>query len=230
VSELRALDPTPETVKLVSGVEVEILPLRARQFFKFLRIITHGALPVVRDGALFQLDGDLSGTEFTGRLISLVVLSIPDAEDETIEFVQAMCQPAGLAPGRRLNKQDQERNAARWAELDLELANPELDDLITILEAVVKAEAEDIQALGKRLQAMFSLANRTGQLSPSTNPQTSPAPNSSADSPEPTTSSPASTADGPTTSSASSRSAGSARRSRRSENVSTTETLSSVNG
>lgn len=193
--ELAALDPIPETVTLVSGTQVVLLDLRTKQFFKFLRIITHGALPIMRDPAMLRLDADTDPEAFTGRLLSLLMLAIPDADEEALDFVRSMCAPAGLIEGRRLNKQDTERNTALWDQLDLELANPELDDLITIIEAIVRRESADIQALGKRLLAMFSLARKTGQLNPaqpSPNP-TSPAPSSSADSPAPTTLSPPNT-------------------------------------
>jgi hypothetical protein len=97
----------------------------------------------------------------------MTLLSIPDAEDETVEFIRAMVYPDGLIERKGLNKQDVERNKELWAALDEELENPDLDDLVTIIEAVVRREADDIQALGKRLAAMVSLAAKTGQLSPS---------------------------------------------------------------
>lgn len=197
MSELDALDPVPETVKLSTGAVVVVESLRTRQFFKFLRIITRGALPAMQDLSVFKMDNDEDSRAFAGRLVSLLLLSVPEAEDEAIEFIQSMCKPYGLIERRgvRLNKQDTERNTELWAKVITDLDNPELDDLITIIETIVKREAADIQALGKRLRAMFALAEKTGQLS---KPQpTSPAPNSSAGSVEPTISSPTST-DGPT--------------------------------
>ncbi len=201
-SELDALDPIPEQVKLSSGTTVVLEDLRARQFFKLLRIVTHGALPLVQDMSLFKLDPDTDPGEFTAKLLSVLVLSIPDAEDETIVFLSSMVKPYGLIEGRRLNNQDRERNAALWSDLAREMDNPELDDLVTLIEAVVRREAGDIQALGKRLAAMFKLASRTGQLepSPSPAPTSAPTPTSSVDSPAPSTSSPTST-DGPTSTS-----------------------------
>lgn len=211
--ELDALDPQPEQVKLTTGTVVQLEALRARQFFKFLRILTHGALPNLRDANFLNLT-DLDDQAFMMRLMSLVVLSIPDAEDETIEFVRAMCRPVGLIERRGLNKADTERNNELWTRLYTELDNPELDDLITLVEAIVRREAEDIKALGKRLRQMFNLAEKTGQLkSPS-----SPAANSSADSPEPSTSSPPSTG-GRTTTSPTSHSSGSVKSPRPSGNA-----------
>lgn len=203
-NELGALDPQPQTLRLASGLEVEILPLRTRQFFKLLRIITRGALPSLQDMSLFKLSGDVDTAEFAGRLASLLLLSIPEAENEAIEFIQAMCKPVGLITrqsGMKLNKQDVSLNTEKWAALFTDLDNPGLDDLVTVVEAVVNREAADLLALGKRLSAMFKLAEKTGQVTPS-GPSasyqtlTSPALNYSAGSPEPMTSSVTSTGGG----------------------------------
>lgn len=164
-SEIDKLDPIPETITLRSGLMVQLESLKARQFFKLLRIVTHGALPGMREAGLFDMD-NLDSDEFMGRLLSVTLLSIPDAEDETIEFIRSLCYPYGLIERKGLNKQDVERNKILWEALDEELENPELDDLVTILEAVVKRESEDIQALGKRLASLFKLAEKTGQLKP----------------------------------------------------------------
>lgn len=198
MSELETLDPTPEQIKLSSGAVVLIEDLKSRQFFKFLRIITHGAMPILADLKLFQMDADMDPGEFGTRLLSALLLSVPDAEDEAIDFVQAMVKPVGLIEGRKLNKQDTERNNALWTAVELELENPELDDLVSIIEAVVTREAADIQALGKRLLGMFRLAQRTGQIPaqsgvqfPNQTPQTA---TSSAGSAELSISSPTNTA------------------------------------
>lgn len=176
-TEMDQLDAIPESVTLRSGMVVMLESLRARQFFKLLRIITHGALPGMREAGLFEMDG-LSSDEFMGRLLSVTLLSIPDAEDETIAFVRSLCYPYGLIERRGLNKQDVERNQLLWDALDEEMENPDLDDLVTVLEAVVKREAEDIQALGKRLASLFKLAEKTGQI-PSSGEKSSPPPKES---------------------------------------------------
>lgn len=228
-NEIDKLDPAPDFVFLESGLRVQLESLKARQFFKLLRIVTHGALPGMREAGLFEMDG-LDSDEFLGRLMSVLVLSIPDAEDEAIEFVRSMCFPAGLAEGagrRGLNKQDVEHNALLWEALDAELENPELGDLLTIMEAVVKREAEDIQALGKRLASMFTLAEKTGQLS-SPSPQTS-TPASSEASPARSTSSRRSTT-GRTSNSKTARSGDSVSASQRSASNSTTPVSSISNG
>jgi len=197
-NELDALDPVPEVVTLTTGTQVQIEDLKSRQFFKLLRIVTRGALPALRDFSVFQTDVDFDVKEFAGRFLSLMLLSIPEAEDEAIEFVNAMVKPVGLIErprGSKLSKQDLERNTELWQRVIVDLDNPELDDLVTIIEAVVKREAADIQALGKRLAAMFRMAEKTGQVPGSPN-RTSPDWNTSAGSRERSTSSVTST-DGP---------------------------------
>jgi len=194
--ELDKLDPRDQVVKLRSGIFVRFEALRTRQFLKLLRIVTHGALPGMSQAGLLNLE-NLTNEEFLGQFLTITLLSIPDAEEETVDFIRSMVYPDGLIERKGLNKQDVERNKELWAALDEELENPDLDDLITIIEAVVRTEAEDIQALGKRLAAMLNLAAKTGQLSP--NPKAS-TPASSAGSRGRTTSSRRSTA-GPTMSS-----------------------------
>lgn len=200
--ELDALDPQPQIIELSSGLPVEILPLRTRQFFKLLRVITRGALPQIQDMSLFRVGPDMDPGEFAGRLTSLLLLSIPEAENEAIEFLQAMCRPVGLIQrqsGTKPNKQDIAVNTEKWAKLLTELDNPELDDLVTVIEAVVRREAADLLALGKRLSQMFKVAEKTGQVpattptSPSFPTPTSPAATYSAVSPVPSTSSSTST-------------------------------------
>jgi hypothetical protein len=42
-SELDRLDPQPVLCKMSTGFELEIVRMRTRQFFRLLRVLTHGA-------------------------------------------------------------------------------------------------------------------------------------------------------------------------------------------
>jgi hypothetical protein len=210
--ELDAFLPPPETLTLSTGVMVRFEDLKSRQFFKLLRIITHGAAHLLGNPSLFVLEGDSAA--LAKRLFAMVMMAVPDAEDETIDFVRSMVRPEGLIDrGRRgdYSKSDKIRNEELEDALDAALDNPELEDLIDVIEGVFRREADDLAALGKRLGKMMSLAQKTGQLTPSsttsTSSPTSPASTSSEGSPEPSTSSPVST-DGATTPSKSSPSEG----------------------
>lgn len=150
-----------DVVALSSGTEVKIQSLKSRQFFKLLRIITHGAGGMLLN---VQFDPNDSPEAFGAKLLALVGFAIPDAEDEVIDFLLAMVEPVGVKQGPSLTKAQKTENEELKTALFEELYNPELLDLITLVEAIVKREAEDLQELGKRVMAMFDLAKKTGQL------------------------------------------------------------------
>ena len=150
-----------DTVTLESGTELVIIPLKARQFFKLLKIVTHGAGGMLLN---IKFSGEDTPEEFGGKLMALIGFAIPDAEDEVVDFLLSMVKPAGEKEGRNLSKSEIAENKRLSEELFNELYNPELGDLLTILEAIVKREAGDLQALGKRLMQMFELARKTGQV------------------------------------------------------------------
>jgi hypothetical protein len=214
-SELDRLDPQPVTCKMSTGLQVEVVRLRTRQFFRLLRVLTHGAGPAMMQAGL---DFRESAEDFTQKFLMLVVMSIPDAETEAIAFLQSMLKPAGLAdkPESQQTKQEKEDNAELWKQFNTDLFNPDLDDTLELIETIVRQEAPELQALGKKLQRALSMFRATGQDKGAPEPEASQEEMaaSSEPSPPPSTSSATST-DGPTSTSSSSRSAGSARPSRR---------------
>ena len=150
----------PDRVTLESGTVVLLNQLRTRESLALIRIITHGAQTSVMN---IRLDPDEPTDAFVTKLVMLLGLAIPDAEDETIGFIRSVVTPVGLVPGRMLSKADRERNAARVEALAEELDNPSLGDLVTIVEAVAVREAPEIQALGKRLASMWRVIRGAGQ-------------------------------------------------------------------
>ena len=67
-----------------------------------------------------------------------------------------MVSPAGYIEKPRTPEQAQ-ANADLYDKLVAELANPDLDDLMTIVELIVTNEAPHIMALGKRLMVLLKL-------------------------------------------------------------------------
>ncbi len=162
-SELDRIDPVPDYLTLRSGLEVHLLPLRTRQLFKLLRIITHGAgQQLLTSGIDFADEPQV----FIQKLLGLVLFSIPDAEQEAIDFLQSMVEPADLCEKqvRDMSKSEREGNIAAWTALNVELYNPDPGDTIDIIEVIVQRESGDLQALGKRLRQFLELASKTGQL------------------------------------------------------------------
>lgn len=207
--ELDSLDPIPETVTLSSGLEVHLLRIGTRQMFRLLRIITHGAGPNLMN---IQIDFRDNPEVFASKFIALVLFSLPDADQEALDFIQSVCEPVGLVDKRPrdLNEKDREHNIALWTEVNEALWNPPPMDTLDIIEAVLRREAPEFQALGKRLRGFLVMAQKLGQLKPGGSPSSQDGPERSDRSREPSTSSPVSTA-GRTNGSSASRSAGSGR-------------------
>lgn len=206
-SELDRIDPQSAEVKLSTGFTVGVVRMQTRQFFRLLRVLTHGAGPALTQAQL-NFGGDPG--EFGQKLLMLVVMSIPDAEQEAIMFLQSMCRPTGLTerPDSQLTKQESEANQAQWARFAEELHNPALEDTLDLIEVIIRREAPELQALGKKLQRMFELFRKTGQDKEPAAPEASPQEiNSPARSRRRSTSSATST-DGPTSTSSGSPSAG----------------------
>jgi hypothetical protein len=161
-SELDRIDPQPETCKLSTGLQVDIVRMRTRQFFRLLRVLTHGAGPALTQA---QLDFSGDASEFAKKLLTLVLISIPDAENEAVQFLASMCRPSGVVdkPSSQLTKQEAAENTALWDRFNEDLHNPELEDTIDLIEIIVRQEAPELQALGKKLQRVFKLFQATGQ-------------------------------------------------------------------
>jgi hypothetical protein len=164
MSDIDVIEPVPvdsRRVVLSTGTVLVLQELKARQFFKLLKIVTRGAAPIIPN---LKVTSDSTVEEWTQQFLAVVMLALPESEQETLEFIASMIKPEGLIEGRALNKADKERNDALWDAVERDLGNPELDDLVTIIEAIIKNEGEDLKALGKRLMGMFQLATKTGQL------------------------------------------------------------------
>lgn len=151
-TDIDTLTSEPTPVTLVSGTQVNVERLKTRALMSLLKILTRGAAEALPN--LSFSDG-VTGTEFAGQLLGAVILAIPEAEDETIEFVNRMVTPVGVVQGNRLSKADAEANVALQMQVNEELYDPEIEDLITIVTRIVEVESPHILALGKRLGVLL---------------------------------------------------------------------------
>lgn len=161
-SEYDRLDPPPKEYTLTSGTTVELLPLKSRSFFKLLRIITRGGSNVLSS---LRLSADMEDEQFVAQLLALVVFAVPESEEEAITFLKSMVQPKGLTGNDKVDDQ-------AWLNLYAELQDPELDDLVGLIECIVLREAKDLKALGNRLRGLLRVAEKTGQLKTKATAQT----------------------------------------------------------
>lgn len=160
--EMVALASEPDQVVLSDGTTVLVGRLRTREFLKLLRILTRGAYYLLRDPEALTIRDGQDAKEWGQRLLTALVMALPEAEDETVEFLRAMVSPTGLAPG--VSKEERTSNEKARQELSDRLANPDLDDTFSILEKIVDAESDDLVALGKRVAAVFRMAQKANQI------------------------------------------------------------------
>lgn len=158
-SEIQTIAAIPTgPITLSTGTQVELEPLKTRQLLRLLKIVTRGAGPMLMEYPL-----DLQDEEgLVVRLTALVAMSLPEAEDEAIDFIKSMCRPVGVEESR--DRAAQTRNAARYEALNDELSNPEYDDTLLIITAIVAREAPDLRGLGKRIGTLWTVARQAGQI------------------------------------------------------------------
>jgi hypothetical protein len=150
--EIEALSPEVTPITLSTGMEVNVVRMRLRQLMRFMKIITAGANGVLGE---LSLRADMEPEEFTGQLLGLLLVAIPEAEDEAVEFIKSMVEPVGLIERPR-TKDERQKNDDLLVDLYGSLGNPTIDDTFNIIERIVRNEAADIQSLGKRLVAMLA--------------------------------------------------------------------------
>lgn len=183
--ELDVLVPPPETATLSTGLVVRYEPLLTKQFFLLLRIITNGAGPALLDPTFLRAK-DKEGAEAWGqKLMALIIVAVPDAAEETLAFVRAMVKPDGLVEPQsrrdklKLSEEDKAHNRALWEQLIDDLDNPPLEDTFEVIEGVVRREAKNLSALGKRIAGMLRAAQLAGKLPASATPPKQSTANSS---------------------------------------------------
>lgn len=151
-AEIEALLSTPNgPFELSTGTAVVIRQMNLREFLRLLKIISRGAGASLSSMSLDFNDPD----SFVQTLLAMILFAVPEAEDETVDFIQSMVDPANLSPNSKMAL-DQRVALAE------ELSNPDLEDMINILGVIVASEGKDLQKLGKRLRAMFSTASKFG--------------------------------------------------------------------
>lgn len=126
--------PTPGVVT-IGDVPCHIKPMKTREFLAFLKIITSGAGSIIAN-----LKWSGSPEEVTSTLLAVVVIAIPNAVDEFIDFLAAALDPQvdGVTPRSVLG------------------TNPDLDVLLDVFESVALQEKDNLSTLLGKAQAMLS--------------------------------------------------------------------------
>ena len=160
-NELDRLIPVPgEPIKLSDGTYVLIRPMKVKELFAAFKIITRGAamsMGALSMNVLNQQD------QFAETLIALLINAIPEADEEFAEFLRIVVDPVPPKDGWT------DRDAHLAAELHLDqllLEDPEIDDAMDIVTAVVYAESRDIERLGKKLRNAIQLFTKVTPKTP----------------------------------------------------------------
>lgn len=159
--DVDALAPSPDVITLVSGDVVRVEPLKTRGMFKLLKIVTRGAGPILMEMPL-EFDNE---REFVQQLLAVILMAIPEAEDEAIDFIKSMVIPNEFIEGARPKTPEDELNKEAFARLNATLDDPHPLDTLSIIQTIVQNEAGNIQALGKGLAAILKtqLGSRTAK-------------------------------------------------------------------
>jgi hypothetical protein len=148
----RLLPKRGEPFPLESGMRVVINPLKLRGFLAMLKIITRGASVLMGEIRLNTGDED-----FMQSMMKLFVFAIPESPDEVSDFLYVMVSPAEKFD-------DPEKQAEAQKALAYEFDDPDLGDVITIAEMIIRTEGADLRRLGKRLQSALAFAQKTNAL------------------------------------------------------------------
>lgn len=154
------LSAEPTVLTLSTGTKIRVERLKTRQTLRAIRVLTTGAADILAD---FDFNSEDEGG-MAASLLAALIFAVPEAEDETIDFIQSMVSPYDLKADPK-TKADKLYNADLYKQLEKELFNPELDDLISIVEVIVKLETPHIAELGKRLMLLLPTAKVVAQKS-----------------------------------------------------------------
>lgn len=163
-TELDALAPESATVELSNGSKVTLCRLKARQFFVLLRIITRGSASVLGN---YNWGNLKTPEEFATQLLGLLIFAIPEAPEATFEFLRSMIDTEFDSKAGKVS--------ANYTNAMLLLEEPEMEDVIVLLEAIVRQESKDLVALGNRLRALIRTTTPAKKTEPLATPDSVPA-------------------------------------------------------
>lgn len=152
-------DESDNIITLSTGHEIRIERVRTRQMLRFIRIFTRGAGAFLGDINFSTKDQEA----LFSQILAALVYAIPEAEDETIDFLFSLVSPVGAAtPNASWTKKDREEREAAIARFHEEVGGDFLfEDTISIVSAFLKRELPNLRSLGNQLAALLPKAAGT---------------------------------------------------------------------
>lgn len=149
VSDLGAIAPVPGEPFQIGAespegpVLVRVNRLRTRELLLLLRAVSAGVGP-----AMSELDFSEDTEENVGMLVGLLISGMGDAGPQLLDFMAAVVRPVGQDDRDRVRK---------------EMVNPDIDDTLVIVEAIVTQEMPDFERLLGKVQSMMSRVGKAYQ-------------------------------------------------------------------
>ena len=135
---------------MVAGMECTVLPLKSRQFFALIRILTSGLGPELAAMDLTGLENDPD--ELQARLLSAFAFAVPNAIEETALFLNAIVEA----------KDPKDANAVM-----AEMMNPEIEVTLDTLGIMIEQEKDDLAGvLFPKVQAWVNRLQKTAKPKP----------------------------------------------------------------
>lgn len=123
---------------VIAGIPVTINRLKSREFFKLIRVFTNG---LGSSFDMFNIDTS-DRKELVATISAMAVFAIPNALEEFIDFAAEICKP---------------QTPSDAGALALVMHNPDPDDLLWVIAAMARQEADDFVSLVKKAQAAIKM-------------------------------------------------------------------------
>jgi hypothetical protein len=156
-SDIDALLADPSVITLSDGQRYRVERLKTRGMLRLLKVLTGGAQDVLMQT---KFSADMDPQEFAGIFIGSLLFSLPEQENETVDFIKGMVLPYHFID-RPVTVAEKESNRDAILALEDLLDDPEPEDTIAILTAVFTIEAPNILSLGKRVMALLEVQRKS---------------------------------------------------------------------
>lgn len=135
----------------VGGLRAIVQVMRTRQLLRLLKVITNGA-PFGM--AMLSAEGDDDeDAGFGARLLALLWVAIPEAEEATLGFLASMVE---LSPEETEGKTGKELLEIQ-GRFSRALQNPEVDETFDLIGRIIELEKPNLALLGKRLAVLLRM-------------------------------------------------------------------------
>lgn len=143
VDEAAEILQTPVGSIEIAGVQCRINRMKTREVFSLLRILTLGGRSVEMIATAFE--ADKTEAQMAQQLAANLIVTLPNAEEDFVDLIRKMVgKPDGT-------------DAVEWVTVQRELANPDLDTSMAIIQAIVEQEAGELVRLGKAARSWWAV-------------------------------------------------------------------------